>query len=285
MLCGCSECCNWHYMAYISLPWYVGAQQKIFSHEWCAPIGPTTTDVASSLSLSSCCAHLPTYFLRLAVEGWSLLLCAYANTPKVLYFVTDADWAVVMSRWPLWKLINGSVVNDSPMHPVHVFRHALQVFYSRTNGGVDYAAQLRSELKCSGVCMGWESKVVLCYIKTLLVNGFSAWGLTACNDYLRSSAEFVSLERFSDNLNRTMELSNFPAEISQRLLDYAKELYNIEVDNGILEDGDGRGNNERVSLPQKIRIQPSIRREHLHFALRKCNINLRRALKVLVCFM
>lgn len=46
------------------------------------------------------------------------------------------------------------------MRPVHRFRHGLQAAYSRAKGGVDCAAQMRSELNCSGTSPGWEQNVM-----------------------------------------------------------------------------------------------------------------------------
>lgn len=136
------------------------------------------------------------------------------------------------------------------MHSVQVLRHALQVLYSRSKGCVDCAEQFRSELNCRGDCLGCESKAVLYYFKTLLVNEFLACRLMECNDHLRSSEHFVSLASFRDNLNRTMAFSDFAAEVSERLLAYAKVLSNEAMYNGIRNEDEGRDDNKTVLVPK-----------------------------------
>lgn len=51
--------------------------------------------------------------------------------------------------------MNRHVTANGPLRPVWSFLHALQAMYSRSNGGVDTAAQIRSRLNTPGSNVGW----------------------------------------------------------------------------------------------------------------------------------
>lgn len=66
---------------------------------------------------------------------------AYINDAEVPFFSQEVDKVTLVSRWSFWNVINAEVMKQGPINPVRVDRHALQVFYSRTKGGVDSASR------------------------------------------------------------------------------------------------------------------------------------------------
>lgn len=181
--------------------------------------------------------------------------CAYSDSAEGPSLATEADRALVQSRWLFWKLINAYVMKDVPMPPVRVLCRVLQVFYSRTKEGVDCTPNFRSEINSNGFCVGWESKIVLYYFKRLLLNGVLVCRLTKCNEKLPPSPHLVSLERFKENLNRNMSFSDFTTEVPEWLQDYAKELDNVEVDNDIRNEEEGSYENISVRVPKRNHIR------------------------------
>lgn len=75
----------------------------------------------------------------------------------------------------IWKTLHAHVRTNEPLPPVRIFRHGLQVLYSKTKFGVDGAAQFRAGLNSPTSRLDWESKVVTQALKTLVVNSFLAW--------------------------------------------------------------------------------------------------------------
>lgn len=107
---------------------------------------------------------------------------------------------------------------------VHDFLHGLQVVYSRTKVEVDSAVQFCSEMNYIGISVGLAGNLALYYKKTLLFNTVLAWFITQCKHHLYIVVKFLSLDRFRENLNRTIPFLYLSTEVSVKLLDYSKEL-------------------------------------------------------------
>lgn len=110
---------------------------------------------------------------------------AYTDSQSVTAFVLPDDEVGIVSKQPLCNTVNTYVSANGQMRPVHVFRHGLQDVYNRIKGGVDAAAQFSSRVNTPGLNVGWEERIVLYFMKTLLVNGFIAWHIEKCEQYLR----------------------------------------------------------------------------------------------------
>lgn len=65
------------------------------------------------------------------------------NGEEVPEFSTNRDREHLLSRLFLWLTVNTQVVTNIPMDPVKLFRHALQVYYSKSKGGADNASKFR----------------------------------------------------------------------------------------------------------------------------------------------
>jgi hypothetical protein len=79
------------------------------------------------------------------------------------------------NRLKFWSLVNCYVLENGPFYPpVKLFRHCVQLLYSKTKGGVDGSAQARAILRCSTSAMKWEQTIVTQMQKTLAVNAFIA---------------------------------------------------------------------------------------------------------------
>lgn len=104
--------------------------------------------------------------------GQQLVNWAYLEVKIVISFTRRQDAATISSNLPIWSMINRNVMARGPVRPARIIRNALQALYIRTKGGVDAAAQFRSKLRSTGLNVGWERKIVLYCMKSLLVNGF-----------------------------------------------------------------------------------------------------------------
>lgn len=95
------------------------------------------------------------------------------------------------------------------MKPVGLFQHGIQAVYILTKGGVDDVAQFRSELNYGDVTVHWEQKVILYFVKTLLVNSFVAWPMLQCEQYVRTPTTFEGLDKCRDRLGRILLFADF----------------------------------------------------------------------------
>lgn len=93
------------------------------------------------------------------IVGNDLVAWAHEAFPKIPTISTAKDTATVLSRLPFCSMHNKHVYARGPMRRVLVFRYGLQLVYSRTKGGVDAAAQLRSGLNKGGAVVNWEQNV------------------------------------------------------------------------------------------------------------------------------
>lgn len=81
----------------------------------------------------------------------------------------------VTSKHGFWKVINSHVTNKDPLRPAYTFRHASQVFYSRTKCGVDSVSQFRTILRAVTTCLPWEHNYALHSVKNILINSFISY--------------------------------------------------------------------------------------------------------------
>lgn len=98
-------------------------------------------DALNTMPVYFCNEKLAVLKCRLADIAMTYVQWAYSDSAEAPSLATESDRVVVQSPWPFSKLGNDASMKYGPMHPVRVFRHSLQVFYSRSKGGVDFAPQ------------------------------------------------------------------------------------------------------------------------------------------------
>lgn len=171
--------------------------------------------------------HVPNSAIAIARSAYgSIIDCLrWAHTQQwtVPRFCSDNEKRTIMSQRSLWIPVNGHVLSKGPLPPVKVFRHGLQVLYSKTKGGVDGVTQYRSIMRSSTTTMGWEQKLVTQTLKTLLINSFIAWRLveTCGTD---NGYEFKSLHAFRSKLNSLESFADYVWAVSRELLGYGDLL-------------------------------------------------------------
>lgn len=107
----------------------------------------------------------------------------------------------------------------------------------------------------TGINVSWEQKLMLFFIRTLLVNSFIAWRLLPCDAKLSTPKDFETLDGFPENLALTLPFFDFVWDVSEEVLVYAnniKSLARIRVD----EDG-------RITAPS--RSVKNLRRSRMAF--------------------
>lgn len=126
-------------------------------------------------------AHIRVLNEELVVIRQTYTQWAYREERIIPIFADASDVATISSKLPFWNVINTYVLTNGPMRPVRLFRNSLQAIYSRAKGGVDVATQFRSRLNDGSLHVPWEPKIVLYFMKTLLVKGLIAWKIQQCD--------------------------------------------------------------------------------------------------------
>lgn len=91
---------------------------------------------------------------------------------------------------------------------------------------MDAAPQFIYRLNAPGLNVGWEGKIVLYFMKTLVVNGLIAWLIVQCDQYFHRHDVFRKLYAFRDRLKHTLAFSDYISEVIEVLLQYADVLGN-----------------------------------------------------------
>lgn len=169
----------------------------------------------------------------------------HEETVQFPSFVKGAVRRIIKTHLPLWKLVTNRVTGEAPFPPLKLFKHGVQLFYSKTKCGVDGSAQARAVLRSPVSSVAWEQKIVSQTLKTLAVNAFVAYRMTARRDAVQSKESFGTLLTYRNRLNKVRascqpmfcislilivvrvqveSLGDFIADVVPELLTYAKQL-------------------------------------------------------------
>lgn len=161
--------------------------------------------------------------LRGCIEdiGNRFLSWVYTNRQTPPPCALPDDVKVARNKLPIWTLVNNHVVTQGPLRPVRVFLYALQSSYSRAKGWFDAAAEFCSRLDSPGINIVFEPKLVLYFLKTLMVNGFIAWRIAECETLTTSLQNSVSIDTFWNNLGKTAPLAAWICDVADDLIDNA----------------------------------------------------------------
>ena len=152
-------------------------------------------------------------------------LLEWAHTdaePVIPPWCTREHRSVLKSYLPLWRVVDHSVrVNRRPFPPLLLFKHAVQVLYSKLKCGVDGMTQWRQVLQSQGSALKWEQKLGVQCVKSLVINAFIAHRISTNHEMLSNSESFKSLQHFLDCMNKTNSLSTFIWHGMRELLEFA----------------------------------------------------------------
>lgn len=101
--------------------------------------------------------------------------------------------------------------------PIRLFRHGLQVWYSRTKGGVDGVPRYRAILRVSTTSLGCDQKVIMQTCKMLLSNAFISWRFVEWAS-LNGDCSFENLNQFRTTLNKMESFDDFVGHNMKELL-------------------------------------------------------------------
>ena len=76
---------------------------------------------------------------------------------------------------PFWDMVQNYIKDNGPLPPVYIFRHAYQVIYSSTKGGVDGSTRFSNEMsveRLTGIKFEFERKYILWCLIKVMQNGF-----------------------------------------------------------------------------------------------------------------
>lgn len=144
-------------------------------------------------------------------------------------------------------------MDNGAFPPLQLFKHATQVYYSKTKGGVDGATKQRAMLRSSTSHLKWEQKIVSQTLKTVAINAFLAWRMFKRQEILQSDTELKSLESFRNSLNRVQATADFMSDIATDLLNYASTLHDDENRNEDLPEGITGTEKETLISMAKVR--------------------------------
>lgn len=102
-------------------------------------------------------------------------------------YFTAHQKAIRYSQHKFSNCINSHVMTSGPFPPVKVLKHDIQIFYSKTKGGVDGSTQARTFLRSSTIYLKWEQKLVKQSLKTIAVKSFIIWRIDTKKDLLQST--------------------------------------------------------------------------------------------------
>lgn len=112
--------------------------------------------------------------------GESLLSWAHptGDTSEVVIpnWIDESDKRLLQSHLPFWRMVQEHVNRNGPLVPIETFKHAAQVLYCKTKGGVDKATFDVNKIRYPKSKLGFEAK----YVTHLL---YQACGLNACIAY------------------------------------------------------------------------------------------------------
>lgn len=120
-----------------------------------------------------------------AVVDW-----AHQSDPKVSQSEESSSRRILSEKIQLWKLVNDHISEHGPFPHLKLFKHGSQSFYSKTEGGIDGAAQNRPTLKSSMVALRWEEKLVTQTIKSVVANAFLLWRMSQRANVLAHKEQF-----------------------------------------------------------------------------------------------
>ena len=121
---------------------------------------------------------------------------------------------LISARLPFWRMVSKDIASRGPFVPVHIFKHASQVLYNKTKGGVDGNTQMRALLRCPSDTLRWEQKVVTQLFKSVTVNAWIAWRQIQKQDLLDTRELFKGLEQYRNALNRVEPFPDFIHELT-----------------------------------------------------------------------
>lgn len=164
-------------------------------------------------------------------------------------FVAGKYKTEILSKLPLWRSVNTSVVSRSPFRPVKLFKHCTQSFYSKCKGGVDGATQARSLLRSQSAHLKWEQKITSQVLKTVIVNSFIIWRMAQREDALESRESFKDLDKYRHLLNNVESLGSFVLSFAEEILTMA-DIYESGVKCG--------GHNMKLNDPDDTGIEQEL---------------------------
>lgn len=91
----------------------------------------------------------------------SIRACRCAHiTISIPGFATDDDRRFLLTILLLSRATIQHIISHGPMKRVNLFQHGLQVYYSKSKGGVDGVSQFRAAINHPGGCSNWEENMV-----------------------------------------------------------------------------------------------------------------------------
>lgn len=142
------------------------------------------------------------------ITGRKCVSWEYADVQVVRSFTATADIATMKSRLPFWSPLERHLTRKDPVRPARLFRHGIQVVYSRTKGGVDCGTQFRSEINSSSTAPEWEQKHMTFFFNTFIVHSYTAWRLLSNENHFASMDTFGSLDKFRNRVNQTSSIGD-----------------------------------------------------------------------------
>lgn len=177
----------------------------------------------------------------------------WAHTSGIVpAYYRPSDKNAVQTHLSFWKIVNDKIKRDGPLPPVKIFKHGCQSVYSKTKGGVDGSAQMRSILRSSTSHLKWEQKIVTQVIKTVLVNSFISWRIYEQRQLLQSSQTFQSLDSFRHSLNTVQSLPDFIFDSCLELLDYSCALQR-QLEHSITTEIQGNVNSGQPLIDENVK--------------------------------